>query len=148
MVRASSWIQCGDQWRELRLETAPAPHRTGEQRLAYLYCAGGCNPALAGVEGQAAIIPRQPAVLDHAPGFPRQVCHHVFVCVFEHVSRRKDVSPVIHQLAVATIIVAEFCQVVAELLALVEELGETGQTGIERISADVDDPGIRQDRAD
>ena len=76
-----------------------------------------------------------------------EIVDHVLVGNVEHRAGRQDRSPVSHQLVVAAVIAAQFGQVVAERLTLVEEFRKARNARIDRVTHRVDDAGIGQDQA-
>ena len=89
----------------------------------------------------------QGAEVEQAAHLAFEIVHHVFVLNAQHEAGQ-HVVPVVHQLHVLPVVVADFAQAVGELLAFAEQLLEAAEAARQRMSAGVDHLGVGQDELD
>ena len=130
------------------LVLAPAIHRGLIDRLPHLGDAGGADMAFGLMRFKAGFIPLQAAVVEQGAGLVLVVGHQLLVLQLIKGSIRQHLAPVVHEQGVVATITADLGQVVALMLTLVEQAGETGQAGVHRVPLDVDDLGVGQHQMD
>ncbi len=137
-----------DQGAELRFIGLPALQRGAIDRPAHLIDAGGPDRAVGLVEGDAAGIPGQAAVVQDAPGLGLDILDHRLVLHLQHRARRQHPAPMLHQIEIHPVIAAELPQIVGIVDLVGEMLAEAGQAGVERVAAQMNDPRLGQDEMD
>ena len=126
----------------------PALQRGAIDRPAHLIDAGGPDRPVGLVEGDAARIPGQAAVVEDAPGLGLDILDHRLVLDLQHRARRQHPAPMLHQIEIHPVIAAELRQIIGIVDLIGEMLAEAGQAGVERIAAQMDDPRLGQDEMD
>src|SRR6266446_3985879 len=118
--------QCGDQRRQVFLIAPPALEGGSIYRLAYLRQACGLHRPLRAVEIEASFVPGQAAEIDDPASLRRQIIYQVFVLHVEQGARRKNPTPMIHQIHIHAILAAELAKIVSEAhIVEAEALRET-----------------------
>ena len=100
------------------------------------------------MEGDAAGIPGQAAVVQDAPGLGLDILDHRLVLDLQHRARRQHPAPMLHQIEIHPVIAAELPQIVGIVDLIGEMLAEAGQAGVERVAAQMNDPRLGQDEMD
>ena len=137
-----------DQGAELGFIGLPALQRGAIDRPAHLIDAGGPDRPVGLVEGDAAGIPGQAAVVQDAPGLGLDILDHRLVLDLQHRPRRQHPAPMLHQIEIHPVIAAELFQVVGIVDLIGEMLAEAGQAGVERVAAQMNDPRLGKDEMD
>src|ERR1035437_2903917 len=117
---------------------APTLKRAAEQGFADLDSTGGFDRSAGSIEADAAIIPRQAAIIDQPPGLAFKIIEHLLVRDIEYGAWRKHGSPVSHQFAVTAVKAAQVRQIVAKIQTGYEQLRLTRHAGIHRIAHGMD----------
>jgi hypothetical protein len=100
------------------------------------------------VEVHAALIERQAAIIQQAADLSFEVIQDVFMLYPQDAPRRQDSVPVVHQVDIGPVVLADVFQAVGEFLPFGEELLEAGPAAIHRIAPRIDDLRIGQDQVD
>src|SRR6516164_2776960 len=127
---------------------APASDRALIDRLAHLGDARGAHRATCLVKGKAGVVPFEVAVRYDLPCLCFQIGDHFLVLDLDHHALRQDAAPVGHERIVATVEAAELAEIVGVWITVLEENRETGEAGIDRVAARMDDARVRQRQVD
>src|SRR5580700_3596756 len=85
---------------------------------------------------------------DNATSGTFEVLRHVLILDFKHDSGWQYPSPMLHQHLVGPVVATQFGEVVAIQMTFRKELGEAGETSVNRIAACVNDARVWQSQMD
>ena len=78
------------------------------------------------------------------PRLSLEIVHDVFVTYVEHDAFREDRPPVAHQFRAGAVIAAKLGEVAGIGRVVPRQLRKVRQAGVDRVTAGMDDAGIRQ----
>ena len=85
---------------------------------------------------------------DDSPRLILEITDKLFVLNIEHNARREHSTPVRHESRVGPIMATQLGKIVGLGLSLCKQREKTGETGIDRVTVDVDDTRIGQCQVD